>query len=250
MSLKDSKDPIEHLYGNVILRYFPHYEAFWLKFIGNPRTAGPYGYLLPSCFNEDKKMKILEAYEKIQMWHYSLFCHLAGAHFSLEALKYSLRIKDDNLCYFKHWEFFDVGYMHLGSVLYYYRCLWNEVMKIRDYPNKYREIEQYLKGIKKDPDLLKRFFEVKTSVKNRRDQAVHYGRIFAFQFKGKYYIPCNAKRDMKWSEASKTTEWLDSVAALKEDIRRTEESLNDLHEILIAEYQEFISSNGITITRD
>jgi hypothetical protein len=250
MSLKDSKDPLERLYGDVILGCFPNYEVFWLKFIGNPREVGPYKYSFPLGFDEGEKKEILDAYEMIQMWHYSLFCHFAGAHFNLEELENSLQITDVDQRFFRHWEYFEVGYIHLGSVFYYLFCLWSKVMKLRRYPGKYHAIDRYLKEIKKDSNLVKRFLEVNTIVKNRRDQAIHYGRTFTYPYEGRYYIPLNAERDMKWSEASKTTRWLDSIVALREDLCKTEKLLNDLHEILRAEYQVFINDKRITIDGD
>lgn len=221
MSLKDSKDAIEQLYGSVILKYFPNYEVFWGKFIGNPNAERiePYRYVFPSSIESNEKNRILREYERVQMVHYSLFCHLAGAHFQLKGLENTENIQDSKVRYFKHWEHFEVGYMHLGSVFYMLESLWKIVLKLKGYPDKFRDIEAYL-GLKGKNELMKALDEFTTFVKIRRDQAVHYGRMFARSHKGRFYVPLEVHRDMKWSELHKTAEWIETVVKLREDIMR------------------------------
>lgn len=248
LSLKDSKDIIEQLYGNDILKYFPNYEIFWLKFIGNPnaKQVEPYKYVFPSDMSLEEKREILGEYERIQMIHYSLFCHLAGAHFQLKELETIEKIQDFKERYFSHWEHYEVGYIHLGSVFYLFKSLWNIILKLKKYPGRFRGLKRYLTSTRKN-ELGKSLDEVETIVKIRRDQAVHYGRIFTFLHKGKFYVPLKVHRDMKWSEANKIEEWIETIVSLREDIIETEKLINDLHQILISEYEDFTIKKGIQI---
>lgn len=248
MSLQDSKDAIEQLYGDDILKYFPNYEKFWRKFIGNPNAERiePYNYVFPSGMDPEEKDRILREYERVQMVHYSLFCHLAGAHFQLKELENTENIEDPKVRYFRHWEHYEVGYVHLGSVFYMLESLWNIVLKLKGYPESLRELKAYLKS-KGRNELVKGLDEVKTALKIRRDQAVHYGRMFARSHEGKFYVPLKVYRDMKWSESNETTEWIGTVVKLREDIIETEKLIDALHEALINEYEGFVTQKNIQI---
>ena len=248
MSLKDSKDAIEQLYGSVILKYFPNYEVFWEKFIGNPNAERiePYRYVFPSSIDSNEKNRILREYERVQMVHYSLFCHLAGAHFQLKELQNTGKIQDTKERYFRHWEHYEVGYMHLGSVFYMFEALWKIVLKLKGYPENFRKLQAYL-GLKGKNGLIKKLDEVATVVRVRRDQAVHYGRMFARSRKGRFYVPFKVHRDMNWSEMHACTQWIPTVVILRQDIVETKKLINVLHEILIREYEDFINQKDIQI---
>ena len=248
MSLQDSKDPVEQLYGNDVLKYFPNYEIFWVEFIGNPtaKRAEPYKYMFPPDMRSHEKDRILREYERIQMVHYSLFCHLAGAHFQLEELENTENIQEPKEKYFRHWEHYEAGYTHLGSVFYMLESLWKIVLKLKRYPERFRELRQYL-ILKEENELVKRLDELEIGVKIRRDQAVHYGRMFAWLYKDKFHVPLKVYRDMKWSESMKTTEWVRTNIRLSEDIIETEKLINDFHTFLIREYKDFIDEKNIQI---
>lgn len=248
MSLQDSKDPVEQLYGNHVLRWFPNYEIFWVEFIGNPtaKRAEPYKYVFPHNMHSQEKDRILRGYERIQMVHYSLFCHLAGTHFQLAELENTKNIQDPKERYFRHWEHYEAGYTHLGSVFYMLKGLWKAVLKLRKYPGNLRELKQYLIS-KEKSELVKKLDEVETAVRIRRDQAVHYGRVFAWLYKDQFYVPLDVHRDMKWSESMKTVEWIRTNARLSEDMIETEKLINGLHTFLISEYRDFINEEKIQI---
>ena len=248
MSLKESKDAIEQLYGVVVLEHFPNYEKFWVNFIGNPSAERiePYRYEFPSDFNSIEKSKILEGYERVQMVHYALLCHLAGAHFQLKELEDTYKIEDLRERYFRHWEHYETGYLHLGSAFYMLRALWRIVLKLRGFPDKFRDLEKYLESKKKD-ELIQRLEKVENIVKIRRDQAVHYGRMASLPYKGKFYVPFKVHRDMKWSDMKETGELVETVANLREDTIETEKLTNDLHEVLLSEYERLIVEKNIKI---
>lgn len=103
---KDTKDCIEQLYKREILKKFSSYGVCWDQFIGvneNQKTGylKPYGLIIPPSLRMKAK-EIRNAYLEFSYAHYTLFCHLAGAHFQLKELKKSLRIKNAKKRHFRH----------------------------------------------------------------------------------------------------------------------------------------------------
>jgi hypothetical protein len=238
MSLKDSKDSIERLYGKEVLENFPNYEVFWRKFIGNPNSERPepYDYTFPPKMSNDEKKKIEKNYEKIRITHYSLFCQLAGAHFQLRELENVKNIKDPETKYFQHWEHFEVGYFHLGSVFYLWEVFCKIMSKLKS------------KNIQFEPTLNGRFKNVKEDIKVVRDVLVHRGRAFTnFPHKDKFYIPLKVETDMVWSQSVKVNERIEATQKLKEDITEVEKIVNELHAQMIYEYADFIKEKNIQI---
>lgn len=179
MSLKDSKDPVEQLYGSVILKHFPNYERFWVKFIGDPNAerVQPYKYLFPRNIALEKKKKIERNYEKIQMAHYTMFCHLAGALFQEKELVKAGSIQDLKERYFRCCEHFESAYMHLGSALYVLETLWNTVLKLSGYRGgggRFGKLENYLNQRGKG-GLAQRLRNIDGTMMIRRHLPVHYG---------------------------------------------------------------------------
>lgn len=248
MSLENSKDAIEQLYGSVVLKNFPNYETFWTKFIGNPNAEKlePYVYNFPSNMDPREKEQIQRQYEKIQIAHYSLFCQLAGSHFQMKELKDTENIKDQKKRYFRHWEHFEVGYLHLGSAFYLLKELWNIIIKLKGV-SQHKFGENFLCSKGKN-ELAQRLKEAQENVKTIRDLIVHRGRAFtSFRHKNKFYIPLEVNIDMMWSQSLKVTEWIETTQKLNEDIIETEKVINDLHTFLISEYEDFIKSRNIQI---
>ena len=116
-----TKDAIEQLYSHVVLKGFPLYATFWEKFIGvkDKSVRGflrPYGLKIPAVLRSEKK-EINNIYLEITYIHYTLFCHLAGAHYQIDELKKSLQDICSKQRHFKHWEAFENIYFHLGVVM-------------------------------------------------------------------------------------------------------------------------------------
>src|SRR3990170_4560286 len=240
MSLDDSNDSIEKLYGNEVLKHFPNYGVFWRQFIGNPNSEKPepYEYTFPSNISVEEKKRILKNYEKIQITHYSLFCQLAGTHFQLKELENTLKnVKDPEKRYFRHWEHFEVGYLHLGSVFYLQKTLWDVIH------NLIAENQQEL-----ETKLAQRLEDTKKYVKTLRDLVVHRGRAFTnFPHKGRFYIPLKVNREMVWSQFSIVKERTETSKQLKGDLIKVEKLMNELHTPIISEYRDFINKKNIQI---
>lgn len=222
-----------------------------MKFIGDPNAerVQPYKYLFPSNIALEKKKKIARNYEKIQMAHYTMFCHLAGAFFQEEELVNARSVQDLKERYFRCCEHFESAYMHLGSAFYVLETLWNTVLKLSGYRGgggRFGKLENYLNQRGK-AGLAQRLRNIDSTMMIRRHLPVHYGRVFAMWYRGELYVPLNVKEEMMWSQASETIEWRKAEKQLHSDIVRTEETINELHEALIDEYGNFIIGEGIQI---
>jgi hypothetical protein len=242
---------IEQLYGKEILKSFPNYEKFWEKFIGDPSAdkVQPYIYYYPDNTTTGERNKIEQSYAKIQMAHYTIFCHLAGAHFQQRELEVAQDFEDRKEKYFRCCEHFEAAYMHLGSVFYVLETLWCTVLKLIGHKEGKKGMGKIIKFLEAGGknELAKRLREIDGSMMNRRHLPVHFSRIFVTWHKGKMYVPRNIKEKMLWSEGYEATEWMRSDRQLHSDLVRIEELVNDLHENLINEYGAFTSSHKIVI---
>jgi hypothetical protein len=251
LSLKNSKDSVEQLYGDDVLKHFPNYEKFWVEFIGNPKAdqVEPYKYRYPDNMTTEERNRIEKSYLKIRMSHYTLFCHLAGAHFQEKELKNARSVKDPNEKYFRCCEHFEAAYMHIGSAFYVLATLWNTVLKLiehREGGRGFDKLERFLNA-KGKSELVKGLKEIDEDIMNRRHLPVHYGRVIAMWYQGEMYVPLKVREEMLWSQGNETTEWRRSDSQLHSDLVQTEKLINELHEILIEEYRGFITSKNIVI---
>jgi hypothetical protein len=253
MSLKSSRDSVEQLYGSIVLENFPNYEKFWVEFIGDPRAkqVQPYEYSFPKSVHPKEQRRINEVYEKIQITHYTLFCHLAGAHFQGKELKNAESINDPKERYFRHCEHFEAAYMHLGSAFYVLETLWNIILKLAGYPSGNQRLGKLVNYLnqKGRTDLVSKLDDANRLLMVRRHLPVHFGRAFAKWHKGHLYVPLSVRKDMMWSQGAQTEDWRRSDRQLAFDLINTEKLINDLHGILIDEYRRFLASKNIQIKR-
>lgn len=242
-----SKDPIEQLYCKDVTKHFQNYEIFWHKFVGDPKAdeVKPYTYTFPAG-DESSKRK----FEQIRMVHYSLFCHLAGTHYHLEQLSNVHKVSDSNERYFRHWEHFDTAYIHLGSVFYVVYCLWNIVLKMKGVTDGGYEgkLVAFLKA-KGKAKLLQSFQDLEDQIKTRRDILIHQARPYAFPHKGKFYVPINLEINTTWSEQARITGLRETVQMLREDLIETEKTLDQMHDLLIHEFEDLLEEKGIAVNR-
>jgi hypothetical protein len=256
LSLKKSKDGVERLYADEVSKNFPNYAIFWEKYIGNPysKSGKPYVYKYPVTMSDQEKQRIETSYLKIQMSHYTLFCHIAGAHFQLKQLESALMEKESDEQYFRSCEHYDVGYIHIGSVFYVVRKLWCTVFlpmaglgkgKGKD---ELREMTSFLKD-RGYTDIVTGLNTFNESILNRRHLPVHSYRVFIQWYRGKLYVPIEMCPEMVWSKAKQTIEWNRADKQLSSDLAFVEKLLNDLHSVLTSEYETFIKKNDISIDK-
>jgi hypothetical protein len=254
LSLKKSKDMIEQLYGEEILENFPNYEKFWEEFIGNPNAAQvePYMYCYPDDMTVSERKKIENSYLKIQMAHYTLFCHLAGAHFQKKELETAQGLKDHKEKYFRCCEHFEAAYMHLGSVFYVLETLWCTVLRLigqREGKKGLGKMTSFLENEHKN-DLAARLKKIDENMMNRRHLPVHYSRVFVTWHQGDMYVPINVQEKMLWSQGYETNEWRRSDRQLSSDLIQIEKLVNDLHEVLIEKCGTFLAGKSVVVDRE
>ena len=253
MSLEKSKDMIEQLYGKEILKNFPNYEKFWQEFIGNPDAdqVEPYKYHYPDNMPNEEKTKIEKSYLKIQMTHYTLFCHLAGAHFQERELETAKDLKDAKEKYFQSCEHFEAAYMHIGSVFYVLETLWCTVLRLIGHKEGKKGLGKVVKFLEDSDknDLARRLKDIDENMMNRRHLPVHYSRVFITWHQGEMYVPLNVKEEMLWSQGYETIEWRRSDRQLYSDLVQAEKLVNELHEALIRAYGSFIADKNIVVNR-
>lgn len=211
----------------------------------NAETVEPYIYQYPTTMPTDEKKLFQERCEKIQITHYSIFCELAGSHFQLRELIFANNITN-NEKYFKKWEHFEVGYLHLGSVFYLVEVLWNILFHLIG-ASRQKFGEEFLLSIG-EKKLAEKLVKTRENVKTIRDLMVHRGRAFNSLTQGdEFYIPYNVDKNMMWSKSIDAHERTEITKRLKWNIIQTELLLNDLHELFIDKYEKLIESNNITI---
>jgi len=254
--INKTKDVVEQLYGAKVIQDFPNYAEFWIKFIGDPKKGTPdaYGLSYDPNFKSEEREKIDKIYDEICMAHYSLFCHLAGAHFQSEQLESILKLGDSKDKFFQHWETFEIGYFHLGSVFYQVYHLWGLLFLLKGEvtrtnqgfkPRIKEKLRDYIRT-KGQITLLTEFDDIIKGIKDIRDSVVHFSRVASLYIDGEYLIPFNLKQTI-WAEQVKEGGWLETCRKTKSDLRRTEEVVNTIHDYLIAEVDNFLKGKQIKI---
>lgn len=258
--INGTKDLVEQLYGAEISKNFPNYGEFWIKFIGDPRKSTPEHYALDFT-NVGKGTNIgviNDNYEELCMAHYSLFCHLSGAHFQLELLMEILKLPESKTRSFKYWEAFETGYLHLGSVFYQMYHLWGLVFLLREEatrkkdkrdreyfdPKPKQKLEQLLVS-EGQGALNARKAKIDLNITALRDSIVHFSRSASYYLNGEFLIPIKNKQVI-WSKQA-TDEVYETSGKLQDDITETEKIVNDIHFYLIQQYEDFLTTNKIVV---
>lgn len=254
-----TKDPIEILYGSTVTTLFPNYAEFWCNYVGNPKFRVPksYGLLYKSSVSETERKRRNDIYQEICMVHYSLFCHLAGAHFQIDNLrKIKKTTKSWKKKYFEYWEAFEVGYFHLGSTFYQMYHLWGLYFLFRRYvtrnPNgRFNQgikslLKKYLIYYGEKNTLLKEMEELDDSVRIIRNNIVHFSRDASDFINKEFLIPAELEKNL-WSKKHKEKEWLDTFKLITEHLSRTEKMIDSIHLYLIVELIDYFIKEGIAV---
>lgn len=259
---KGTKDLVEQLYGEEISKNFPNYGEFWIKFVGDPQKDIPVPYGLDFA-NASKGMNVAQInqnYEELCMAHYSLFCHLSGAHFQQELLKETLISPESNMRRFKHWEAFETSYIHLGSVFYQLYHVWGlvfllrgEVQRLRNRrnreyfnPSAQRKLEVLLTTAGQTA-ITARKAKIDLNITALRDSIIHFSRSASSYINGEFLIPAQ-NRQVVWSRQV-TPEVYETSGKLQNDIVETEKIINDIHAYLIQQFEDFLTTNKIAVSK-
>jgi hypothetical protein len=258
---QDSTDPIEQIYARKILRRFPLYGEFWTRFIGLKMMGNyvlPYGLIVPSSIPRSERIVIKRAYEEMNMAHYSLFCHLAGAHFQIAKLSYPVSSRAN---WFQHWEAFESAYTHLGNCFYQVHHLWDllflvrgklrrrkgRIVQIRRGPRKWDLIHNEFKMARK-LKFLKDFVRVKRRISARRDNIVHYARGASMGTSQSLQVPLRVRRNVPWSrQLRRGRRFIHARRLADRDLRDTEQAINSCHRVLIDALENLLVNKGLRI---
>lgn len=245
---KDTKDSIEKLYGREILRFFPRYGEFWSKFIGVKVRRGlllPYGLRIPSRMSGNDRHRVRAGYEDLSMAHYSLFCHLAGAHFRVQELRALSSPNSSKTSRFRHWEAFESVYLHLGICFNEFSHLWKSFFSMQ---GSWAPLEAQFGGLGSLP-VLRDLENVRRDICARRNNITHYARGANKVIAGKFYVPSRVRGNPTWVEELKTSDWWETRQKAALDLKRTEEAINACHKILITSIETFVVNTGIRVNR-
>jgi hypothetical protein len=262
---EDTRDPIEQIYARKILRRFPKYGEFWNRFVGIKDRGTyllPYGLRIPGTISVPERKQIRQAYEEICMAHYSLFCHLAGAHFQVDKLRV-LSPLSSKWSWLKHWETFESVYLHLGICFNEVYHLWDLVFLMRGQlgrkkdgtigrtsggpsPSSLRESE--FRNARK-LRIFKDFKHLSNEISARRNNITHYSRGASRSIRSKIYVPVYVRQNVPWRMEFRAKKWWETSLKASLDLRRTECAVNSNHEVLITSLEDYLSNKGIRIQR-
>jgi hypothetical protein len=246
----ESLDSIEKMFAEKVLKVFPYYGEFWKELIGvrsgsNNRLT-PYGLIIPPEIQGEEKKRILTCYEMICITHYSLFCQVAGAHHELELAESALKTTDDKR-HFLFWEACDSFYEHLKNTLHMLYALYRAVYCLSGIKIKENKTRETFKNEKKiDKSVIDRISKLEGQLDAIRNTVVHFGRLGAYEEKGKYYFPLPLKKDVLWSELeSSPPERQEINKFMNSNLIEVEEILNYLDEYLAGIINTLLTERGM-----
>lgn len=253
----DTKDCIERLYKDKILAKFPLYAEFWNKFIGvrdNNRNGllTPYGLIIPRTLQVDKT-QVRKSYMEMTYAHYTLFCNLAGAHYQLENLSNTKQLGDTRIRHFQHWECFESIYSHLVMAQYQVYHLWRLIFSLQgaSVSNGQGGVKGALERLlirKRKKYLLKKNEKTYKEIVILRNNITHFSRgISRILNGGEYAIPRRVKKNIHWNKHLRYKSWVKTNIKAKNDLSMVEKLCNELHVLLIEEFERYISNTGIRI---
>jgi hypothetical protein len=253
-----TKDPIEKLYGSIVVNSFPNYAKFWADFIGNPNYRVPkaYGLLYKSNISTAERERVNNIYQEICMAHYSLFCHLGGTYFQIENLKKLLKSRlNADKKYFEYWEAFEISYFHLGCIFYQLYHLWGLFFLLKrvvtrnsrgDFNPKIKPLLTDYLTFYKENTVLTEMQKLDDSVKVIRDNIVHFSRNVLKYIDGEFWIPAKFERAL-WIRKRKTKDWLETFRLIKDHLNRTEKLIDHIHLYLVVELKDYFAKEGIAV---
>lgn len=247
----DTKDKTEQLYLADVLRNFPKYSDFWNKFIGVKISKNgallPYGLTFPTGMSLTQKKDLNNSYRKISMYHYSLFCHLAGTHYHLELLK-KTPITSSKKSYFRHFEELELCYIHLGVVQNQFANLWKILFNFIGIRERYfsAKMLNYLTP-KRKKYLWNNLQSLHRNSIRFRNNIVHFSRGASRIAFNKSYISEIIKRNINWDNQLNYKDWIESSIKIQNDLTDWEIIINKLHDLLINELDTYFGSIGVSI---
>ncbi len=246
----DTQDSVEQLYAGRVLEHFANYGRFWERFVGqraDPQTGTlrPYGLIFPASMGKRQQKHLNRDYELLCMQHYSVFVHLAGAHYQARELARALKLDDESKRHFRHWEAYDVALLHLGTAISLGRGLIVSASRLTNVDDLLAQLVQHQlwKGLDR-------------SVRLPRNDVVHYSRRLHrrrpetgdFEVLREPYFESRRAWSQDLLLAADDSKWIRADEKLKKDIADTETLLNDAWAPVIEKLEQYLASLGVAVS--
>ena len=258
--VRKTPDQIEKLYANEICLNVPNYIKFWDYFIGGKynRKQGTivhHELVFPGTYPYGEK-KDRERIFKIFMNNFKIFTNLSGAHYQLKKLKEALSLNSTNKeRHFRHWESFEVAYIHLGNIEYNIGNIW-DILKKLDMPLKRslrdQDVRSYLNRLRKTITLnqFNRLYGKKGCIKVYRDNFVHISRNSNLMLpNGEYTVPENLDKNLTWLDQTHFDRTVPTDVKLEEDLKEAEILFNRIEGIFYNILKGYVRTYDIEIRR-
>ena len=267
-SFNDTRDPIEIIFKNRILKRFPNYAIFWETFIGfredklpNPC---PYGLIFPESYDVKEKQRVEKSYLTINMICHHLFCSLAIAEDSLDNYLRNIPRKPTPNAYFESFYSLNGFYLNLGICRDMINRLIAEIivnllkvdLQIEECDTCNNRKPGYLDAFipyleKEDSDLVLNFKEWKSRIGRIRSRLNHQGRPGIVIKKDGEYMPKHLPRKADWKndhdEVINKGNGIRVTDAMEKDLEDSEKIINALFDIFIIKLKSFFDKEGISV---
>lgn len=244
---KDTRDVIEKLFANEILRRFPQYGTFWEEFIGRKSESTlalrPYGLTFPNTMEHVARSKLEKSYNKLIVRHYSLFCELAGAHYQFDRARESQSQSAGAQKHFLFWESFSNFYQHLGNMRNLLYGIWEEVEEIT---GKKENLKAYLTSTKHQ-NLCNQLETIEKEIIIIRNNLVQYMCTFNISVSDGYLIPLPIEE--KPEPFIEPKQAIDAMTKMNSDLAHCEELLNAIEPLVSQLLRTFFSKKAILVDR-
>ncbi len=240
------------------------YGNFWDKFIGvkdDPFSLSPYGIIIHGQVSRADKNKIARIYQEVNMAHYSLFCHLAGAHNKAKRVASISSPFASTKSWFNHWDAFEGFYLdleiamdqvyHLLDLAFLLekklqRTRNGRIGEIRGGPKRpdlqHGEFRQYRKMF-----VLERFEKIRSEISIRRNNIAHYSRSAWRRIGNKVGVPLSVRGYFPWKVGLKNNRLAETGPRTAWDLKRVELSINDIYFVLVNGFENRFADNGIEV---
>jgi hypothetical protein len=255
---QDTQDSIERLYSTEVLDKFPLYKDFWEKFVGvrpGPGYLRPYGLRFDSTVSATDRKETRLTYEELSMAHYTLFCHLSGAHFQLANLRASVPTNGDIQRQFNHWEAFEAIYLHLAIAVNQVYHLWGlallmEGKLVRSSGGTINGVRPTLNKVLvslRKGRLWRDLVKLEDETIFLRHSMTHFARGASRHEEGRYFIPLRMRTNRVWTRQWRSRKYVGTRARAWKDINRVRQTINELHALLIQRLERTFQSRGIKV---
>jgi len=150
--------------------------------------------------------------------------------------------------HFRHWEHFEVFYLHLGNAMNQIYHLWDILFKLKGIKGKARSNLENLLIKRKKKYLCRKIAKIDKEIIVLRNNITHYARGIHYPLPdGRYTVPLVTKSKHSWEMQSRCKMFRETSAKCTDDLENFEKTINNLHKALIEELDVFIDYSAIKV---